>query len=158
MAVICAGAKSVLDIPRTLEYLETQGVCVAAYGADEFPAFFTRHSGCKAPCRFDAPQEAAAAVHALHALGLGSGIVVGVPIPEEHAAAGRQVERAIDTALAEVEQKGIKGNEVTPYLLSRIRVLTDGLSLEANIHLVKNNAAVGAQIAAALAKLQRQGA
>lgn len=152
VAVICAGAKSVLDIPRTLEYLETQGVCVAAYGADEFPAFFTPHSGCAAPCRFDTPQEVADAVRTMHKLQLGSGMVVGVPIPQEHVAAGDKVERAVERALKDAEAKGVSGNEVTPFLLTRIRELTGGLSLDSNIQLVKNNAVVGSKIAVALAK------
>ncbi|CAL5228111.1 g11186 [Coccomyxa viridis] len=151
VAVICAGAKSILDIPRTLEYLETQGVTVAAYGADEFPAFFTRHSGCRAPARLDSADMAAAMIRHNVELGLGSGAVIGVPIPEEHAAAGQQVEEATQQALQEAEQKGIQGSELTPFLLGRIRDLTGGASLEANIALIKHNAAVGARIAAALA-------
>ena len=154
VTVICAGAKSVLDIPRTLEYLETQGVCVASYGVDEFPAFFTRHSGCLAPTRFDSPGQIAAAIHAAEMLKLDSGMVIGVPIPEEYAAAGAEVEKAIETALTEADKNHVKGNDVTPFLLKRIRELTVGRSLTANIHLVKNNAAVGARIAAELNKLK----
>ncbi|KAL4431940.1 hypothetical protein ABPG77_000207 [Micractinium sp. CCAP 211/92] len=154
VAVVCAGAKSVLDIPRTLEFLETQGVCVAAYGADEFPAFFTRHSRCPAPARVDSPAQAAAMIAAARTLALGGGMVLAVPIPEEHAAAGAQVEQAIAAALREAEERGVKGNEVTPFLLQRIQELTGGKSLEANIALVKNNAAVGARVAAELAALR----
>ena len=157
VAVICAGAKSVLDIPRTLEYMETQGVCVAAYQVDEFPAFFTRHSGCKAPVRFDTPLHVAAAIYsAFEELRLGSGMVLGVPIPEEYAAAGAEVEKAIETALEEAEGAGVRGNEVTPFLLKRIRELTGGTSLEANIHLVKNNAAVGARVALELSLMMKR--
>jgi pseudouridine-5'-phosphate glycosidase len=156
VTVICAGAKSVLDIPRTLEYLETQGVGVAAYGVDEFPAFFTRHSGCRAPTRFDSPGQIAAATYASEKLKLDSGMVIGVPIPEEYAAAGAEVEKAIETALNEAGEKNIQGNEVTPFLLQRIRELTGGKSLTANIHLVKNNAAVGARIAVELGRLKRE--
>lgn len=126
---------------------------MAAYGADEFPAFFTRHSGCKAPARVDTPAQAAAMIAASQRLALGSGMVLGVPIPEQHAAAGAAVERAIAQALSEADELGVRGNEVTPFLLQRIRELTGGKSLEANIHLVKNNAAVGARIAAALAAM-----
>lgn len=126
---------------------------MAAYGADEFPAFFTRRSGCKAPCRVDTPQQAAALVAAARRLALGCGLVLAVPIPQAQAAAGAEVERAIATALQEVEQRGIQGNEVTPFLLQRIQELTGGKSLAANIALVKNNAAVGAQVAAALAAM-----
>jgi pseudouridylate synthase len=149
VAVVCAGVKSVLDIPRTLEYLETQGVCVAAYGADEFPAFFTRRSGCSAPCRVDSPQEAAAIVAAGRRLGL-AGTLIAVPIPPDQEAAGSEVEQAIGRALREADEHGIRGNEITPFLLDRIKELTGGRSLESNIGLVKNNAAVGALIAAAL--------
>lgn len=131
-----------------------QGVCVAAYGADEFPAFFTRHSGCAAPARVDTPEQAAAMLAASQRLALGSGMVLAVPIPEEHAAAGAHVEQAISRALQEAEQRGVRGNEVTPFLLQRIQELTGGKSLEANIALVKNNAAVGARVAAALAALR----
>lgn len=131
-----------------------QGVCVAAYGADEFPAFFTRQSGCPAPARVDTPAQAAAMLAAARRLALGGGMVLAVPIPEEHAAAGAQVEQAISTALQEAEQQGVTGSEVTPFLLQRIQELTGGKSLEANIALVKHNAAVGARVAAALAALR----
>lgn len=131
-----------------------QGVCVAAYGADEFPAFFTRHSRCPAPARVDSPAQAAAMIAAARRLALGGGMVLAVPIPEEHAAAGAQVEQAIAAALREAEERGVKGNEVTPFLLQRIQELTGGKSLEANIALVKNNAAVGARVAAELAALR----
>jgi pseudouridine-5'-phosphate glycosidase len=131
-----------------------QGVCVAAYGADEFPAFFTPHSGCKAPCRVDTPAQAAAMVAAARRLQLGGGMVLGVPIPAEHAAAGAQMEGAIAQALQEADQQRVRGNEITPFLLQRIQELTGGKSLEANIKLVKNNAAVGAQVAAALAAMR----
>lgn len=156
VAVVCAGAKSVLDIPRTLEVLETLGVPVAAYGTDELPAFFTRSSGCKAPFRVDSPAEAAAMVEASRALGLENGMVLAVPIPEEYAAAGAQVEAAVQQALKECEQGRLEGYQVTPFLLTRIRELTGGKSLESNIALVKNNAAVGARMAAALALLAKQ--
>lgn len=154
VAVVCAGAKSVLDIPRTLEFLETQGAAVVGYGTDEFPAFFTRSSGCAAPSRVDTPREAAALVKAGRRLGLG-GVVFGVPIPAEGEAVGAGVEAAVGEALREAERDDVSGNAVTPYLLRRIRELTGGASLAANIALVKNNAAVGAQIATALAELDR---
>ncbi|KAG7023836.1 psuG [Cucurbita argyrosperma subsp. argyrosperma] len=141
VAVISAGVKSILDIPRTLEYLETQGVCVAAYRTNEFPAFFTETSGCKAPC------------HANMNLGLGSGILISVPIPKEHSASGSLIENAIQSALQEAREKNIVGNAETPFLLKRVNELTQGASLASNIALVKNNALVGARIAVALAKL-----
>eukprot|EP00877_Chromochloris_zofingiensis_P007065 jgi/Chrzof1/2611/Cz11g22120.t1 len=151
VAVVCAGAKSVLDIRRTLEFLETQGVCVAAYGADEFPAFFSRHSGCKAPCRVDTPSEAAALIKGALDLQLGAGLVLAVPIPKQHEAQGAVIQKAIEESLQEAEQNQVAGNEVTPFLLKRIRSKTAGASLQANIMLVKNNAAIGAQVAKCLA-------
>ncbi|KAL6753496.1 pseudouridine-5'-phosphate glycosidase [Haematococcus lacustris] len=153
VAVVCAGVKSVLDIPRTLEVLETQGVCVAAYQVDEFPAFFTPHSGCKAPCRVDSPAEAARLLHSSMALGLGGGLLLAVPIPLQHAAEGQQVEAAIQQALTEADERHVTGSQITPFLLERIRDLTGGRSLDANIKLVKNNAAVGAAVAVQLSNL-----
>lgn len=155
LAVVCAGVKSILDIGRTLEVLETQGVAVAAYRSDEFPAFFTAASGHRAPCRVDNPEHAAGMVAALGRLGLGSGMVLAVPIPQQHAVEGRRIQAAIDQALTEADSKRVKGNEVTPFLLDRVQQLTGGASLTANIALVKNNAAVGTQVAVALAALQR---
>eukprot|EP00210_Caulerpa_lentillifera_P002437 g2335.t1 len=151
--VVCAGAKSVLDIPRTLEYLETQGVCVAGYQTDEFPAFFTPLSGCKAPVRVDSPEQAAALLIASKRHQLDRGVILGVPIAQEDAAAGETVENATKQALKECEEAKIEGPEVTPFLLKRIADLTSGESLEANIKLVKNNAKVGCLIAKALCKM-----
>eukprot|EP00775_Hariotina_reticulata_P008089 gene8089-8282_t len=145
VTVVCAGAKSVLDIPRTLEFLETQGVCVAAYQCDEFPAFFTRHSGCKAPCRVDTPEQVAGMIRASSELQLGTGLLLAVPIPEAAAAEGALIQQAIEESLAEADKRGICGAEVTPFLLESIRSKTGGASLVANIQLVKNNAAVGSQ-------------
>jgi len=155
VAVICAGVKSILDIPRTLEVLETQGATVCAYGTDEFPAFFTRRSGCAAPARVDSPEEAAAVIKAGLDLNLANGSVFAVPIPIEHEALGEKIESATRRALDEVEQRGILGRDVTPYILKRVAELTGGESLKANIALVKNNAAVGARIAVHLARLNR---
>ncbi|KAK9831350.1 hypothetical protein WJX81_004644 [Elliptochloris bilobata] len=151
VAVVCAGAKTVLDIPRTLEVLETQGVCVAAYGADEFPAFFARSSGCRAPARVDSPAQAAALARAAWSLGPTGfcGVLIGVPIPAEHEAQGAAIERAIKAALGEAESSGVSGSDVTPFLLKRVAELTGGASLAANIMLIKHNAAIGAQIAVA---------
>ncbi|PNW87481.1 hypothetical protein CHLRE_02g144000v5 [Chlamydomonas reinhardtii] len=156
IAVVCAGAKSILDIPRTLEVLETWGVAVAAYGTDEFPAFFTPRSGCRAPARVDTAAEAASMLGCVRRLGLGSGMLLAVPIPAAAAAEGEVVEAATRAALAEAEARGVKGNEVTPFLLERVRSLTGGRSLAANILLVKNNARVGAAVAAAYAEQQQQ--
>ncbi|KAH9325581.1 hypothetical protein KI387_005759, partial [Taxus chinensis] len=131
VAVICAGVKSILDIPRTLEYLETQGVAVAAYNTEEFPAFFTQKSGCKVNCRVNSPEECARLIDASIKLGLGSGILIGVPIPEASAASGDFVESAIQTALTETVAKDITGSAVTPYILTRVNELTGGASLAA---------------------------
>ncbi|GMH43000.1 hypothetical protein BSKO_10922 [Bryopsis sp. KO-2023] len=155
--VVCAGAKTVLDIPRTLEYLETQGVCVCAYGSDNFPAFFSPDSGCKAPVRVDTPKQAAGLITSSINLGLKSGVIVGVPIPEEFAAEGERVEAAISQALEESEEQNIGGAEVTPFLLSRIAELTEGESLSSNIKLIKNNARVGARIAACMMGYDEEG-
>ncbi|XP_058199216.1 pseudouridine-5'-phosphate glycosidase isoform X2 [Rhododendron vialii] len=153
IAVISAGVKSILDIPRTLEYLETQGVCVAAYQTDEFPAFFTETSGCKASCRIDTPEDSARLIVANMKLKLGTGILIAVPIPKEHSASGSLIESAIQKALNEARDKGITGNAETPFLLARVNELTGGASLSSNIALVKNNALVGAKIAVSLAQM-----
>ncbi|KAI3920456.1 hypothetical protein MKX01_000795 [Papaver californicum] len=154
VAVISAGIKSILDIPRTLEYLETQGVTVASYKTHEFPAFFTETSGCQVPCRVDSPEDCARLIDANLKLGLGSGILIGVPIPKEHAASGRMIESAIQIALKEARDKNVSGNAETPFLLAKVNELTKGASLASNIALVKNNALVGASIAAVLSKLR----
>ena len=154
VAVVCAGVKSILDIPRTLEVLETNGATVCAYGVDEFPAFFTRSSGCKAPARVDTPLEAAKVIDAGLRLNLNSGSVFAVPIPLEHEALGASIESATTRALRETEERGIAGRDVTPYVLKRVAELTDGASLKANIALVLNNAKIGADIAVELARLR----
>ncbi|KAL6965645.1 pseudouridylate synthase [Sarracenia purpurea var. burkii] len=154
IAVICAGVKSILDIPRTLEYLETEGVCVAGYKTDKFPAFFTETSGCMAPCQIDTPEDCARLIDANIKLKLGTGILIAVPIPKEHSASGSLIESAIQRALKEARDKGIRGNAETPFLLARVNELTAGASLSSNIALVKNNALVGAKIAVSLAQLR----
>eukprot|EP00933_Yihiella_yeosuensis_P001881 TRINITY_DN10308_c0_g1_i1.p1 TRINITY_DN10308_c0_g1~~TRINITY_DN10308_c0_g1_i1.p1 ORF type:complete len:332 (-),score=79.09 TRINITY_DN10308_c0_g1_i1:104-1048(-) len=156
VCVVCAGAKSILDIPRTVEFLETQGVCVAGYGTNDFPAFFTPSSGLPTSCRVDGPQEAAALVSSQLSLGITSGIVLANPVPAELAAEAAKVEDATRAAVKEAEEKGVKGFEVTPYLLKRINELTGGESLRANIALVKHNAEVGAQVALELFKLKQK--
>lgn len=156
VAVICAGVKSILDIPRTLEYLETQGVPVIGYGTEEFPAFFTRRSRCKVPCRVDTPIECAELIGASLALDLQSGVLIGVPIPEEHAAVAKPIESAIDRALLEATDQQVCGSAITPFLLKRVSELTGGASLAANIELVKNNARVGAQISVALSRHKKK--
>ncbi|XP_075982796.1 uncharacterized protein LOC142981026 [Anticarsia gemmatalis] len=153
--VVCSGVKSILDIGRTLEYLETQGVCVCAFGdSNDFPAFYTPKSGYKAPHRVADASHAAQVLHATHALRLASGIVVAVPIPHEYAMDEKVIEESIRVALQEAEEKGIRGKEVTPFILSAVAGATRGASLAANIALIKNNAKVGADIAVEFKKLK----
>ncbi|XP_042268240.1 pseudouridine-5'-phosphate glycosidase isoform X3 [Thunnus maccoyii] len=153
IAVVSAGVKSILDIGRTLEFLETQGVCVATYGTSKnFPAFFSPQSGFTSPYQVCNPEEAAKLISSTLSLGLQSGVLLAVPIPEEHAAAGQQIEQAIQTAVTEASAKGITGRDVTPFILQKVNELTEGKSLQANIALIRNNAKVGSQIACALSK------
>lgn len=155
VAVVCAGAKAILDIGLTLEYLETCGVPVVGYGTDEFPAFYTRRSGYKVDYRVDNAEELAAALKTKWDLGLDGGVVVANPIPEEHEMDYYVITKAINDAVAEAEAKGIKGKETTPFLLARVKELTGGDSLESNIALVYNNAKVAAQLSLELAKLYK---
>jgi len=154
VAVICAGAKSILDIGLTLEYLETNGVPVVGFGTDELPAFYTRRSGFGVDYRVDTPEELAAALKAKWDLGLEGGLVVANPIPEAYEMDFDVINEAINVAVLEAEREGIKGKESTPFLLARVKELTGGDSLESNIELVYNNAKVGAQLAVALASLK----
>jgi pseudouridylate synthase len=151
VAVVCAGAKAILDIGLTLEILETLGVPVISYGTDDFPAFYTRSSGFKAECRLDSPAEIAAALRAKWALGLKGGAVIANPVPREFEADPTLINKAIAEALAEAERMGVAGKQVTPFLLEKVAGATAGRSLVSNIALVKNNAALAADIAAALA-------
>lgn len=153
VAVVCAGAKSILDIGLTLEYLETHGIPVVGYQTEEFPAFYTRKSGFQADYRVDTPKELAKALKAKWDLDLKGGMVIGNPIPEAYEMDYDAIHNAIEDALKEAEATGIKGKETTPFLLSKIKALTGGKSLESNIQLVYNNAKVGAQLAVELAKL-----
>lgn len=145
--VVCAGCKSILDIGLTLEYLETKGVPVIGYQTEEVPAFYTIHSGFKADYRLDTPKEVAEAFHVKEDCGLKGGMLVGNPIPKEYAMDADYINSNINAAVKEAEELGIKGKETTPFLLDKIQKLTGGTSLEANIQLVYNNAAVGAKIA-----------
>jgi pseudouridine-5'-phosphate glycosidase len=154
-AVVCAGVKSILDIAKTLEYLETQRVPVIAYGTDEFPAFFTRTSGFKADHRLDAAEEIASAMHLHHTLGTGTGLLIANPIPEEAALSNAFIDDTIADAVREAEERGIGRKELTPFLLARINELSKGESLKANIALVKNNAALAARMAVAYAALKK---
>lgn len=154
VAVVCAGAKSILDIPKTLEVLETKGVPVLGYGTDDFPAFWARSSGNKVDRRYDDVAEIAAVIETQFGLKLG-GVLVANPIPESHALDAAEMESWIDAALRGAEQEGVARNQLTPFLLQRIFELTGGRSLVANIALVENNAAVAARIAVALAARRR---
>jgi len=151
VAVICAGAKSILDLPKTLEFLETSGVPVIGYGTDEFPAFYCRSSGLALPHRCDTPAEVASVLRTQQVLGYPGGTVIANPIPVPDALSIGEIDAAIARALGEAEAEGIQGKDVTPYLLARLVELTGGRSLEANIALVKHNAKVGSRIAGALA-------
>jgi len=151
VCVISAGVKSILDIGRTLEYLETSGVPVIAYKQDEFPAFFTRESGFIAPIRLDTPAGIAKMVHVKWELGLKGGAVVGNPIPAEYALPKEEIDNAITTALYRASGHGVRGKEITPYLLDAIKEITGGQSLQANMQLVQNNAKLAAEIAVAYA-------
>lgn len=151
--VVCAGAKSILDLGLTLEYLETHGVPVIGFGTEELPAFYTRTSGFKVDYRMDTPQELAAAFKAQTELGLGSGMLVANPIPEEYSMAPDVINQAIDQAVAECESNGVHGKATTPFLLARVAELTGGNSLASNIQLVYNNARLAALTAKAYCQL-----
>ena len=148
--VVCAGAKSILDLGLTLEYLETKGVPVIGYGTDELPAFYTRQSGFGVDYRADSPEELAAMFRAQRALGYRGGMLVTNPIPEQYAMDKAVIDAAIEQALRECEAQGVHGKETTPFLLARVVELTGGESLESNIRLVLNNAALAAKTACAL--------
>lgn len=150
VAVVCAGVKSILDIGLTLEYLETHGVPVLSVGQEGFPAFFTRESGFNADFRLDTPAEQAAFISTKWQLGLAGGVVVSNPVPLEQAMPKEEIDAITSQALQEADAGGIKGKKVTPFLLSRIKELTEGRSLATNIALVKNNARVGAALAIAM--------
>ena len=149
--VVCAGAKSILDLGLTLEYLETKGVPVIGYGTNELPAFYTRKSGFGVDYELDTPEELAAAFHAERELGMKNGMLVTNPIPEKYSMDHKVIDKAIEQALAEAKAQGIHGKETTPFLLAKV---TGGDSLESNIQLVYNNAVLGAKTACALAALK----
>ena len=153
VAVVSAGVKSILDIGRTLEYLETLGVPVITVGSDEFPAFFSRGSDHPSPLRLDTPESVAQALRAHWSLFGAGGVLVANPIPEEDAMDYREIEDMIERAVGEAESQGVVGKQVTPFLLSRVVDLTGGASLTANIALVKNNARLATEISVALSRL-----
>lgn len=148
VAVICAGAKSILDLDRTMEYLETKGVPVIGYQTNELPAFFTRESGIELNSSISSTEEIANIIKAKFELELDGGMVIANPIPEKYAMKKEYIDKVITEALQEAEENNIHGKEATPYLLGKIVEATDGKSLDTNIKLVKNNAVVGAKIAA----------
>ena len=150
--VVCAGAKSILDLGLTLEYLETKGVPVIGYGTDELPAFYTRSSGFGVDYRVDTPAQLAAMFKAQQDLGMKGGMLVTNPIPEQYAMDKAVIDAAIEQAVAESKEQGIHGKETTPFLLARVVELTGGDSLESNIQLVLNNAIVASKTAAELCK------
>lgn len=152
MILVCAGAKSILNLPATLEYLETAGVPVIGYQTDEFPAFFSRESGLPVSARADSPAEIVQMAMAHWGLGMTSTLLVAAPPPLEVALPHSKVDEAIQQALDEASAKGVRGQAVTPFLLSRVNALTHSASLQANLGLLKNNAAIAAQIAVELAK------
>lgn len=153
VAVICAGAKSILDIGLTLEYLETHGVPVLGYQTEDFPAFYTRTSGYKVDYKMDSPLEVASALKSKWDMDLKGGVVIGNPIPQEYAMDEKIITDAIEGAVKEAAETGIKGKESTPFLLGKIKEITKGTSLDSNIQLVYNNAVVGTKIAVEFAKL-----
>lgn len=150
VTVICAGVKSILDIGATLEYLETSGVPVISVGTEEFPAFYSRRSGFRTECALDDPKKIAEVIAMKNQLGLGGGILIACPIPEEYEIPYEKMDKVIVQALRECKEQGVTGKRITPFLLDRVKQLTDGSSLEANIHLVLNNAKIGTEIAVSL--------
>jgi pseudouridine-5'-phosphate glycosidase len=150
VAVVSAGVKSILDIGLTLEYLETLGVPVIGYRTDEFPAFFTRESGFKVNYKLDTPESIAGVIKAKYKLGLKGGLIIANPVPDEFSFDKTKIDEAISKALKATDASGIKGKDVTPFLLSEIKKITGGESLRSNIELVKNNARLAAEIACCL--------
>lgn len=153
VTVICAGAKAILDLPKTLEILETKGVPVLGYRTKELPAFYTRTSGLHVDYALKDEEDAANIVKAKREFGLDGGILITNPIPEEYSMDPAEINAAIDKAIQEMDEKGIKGKECTPFLLAKVAEITGGESLNSNIRLVFNNAALGARIAAAYCRL-----
>ena len=153
VAVVCAGVKSILDIPRTLEYLETKGVPVIGFGCDEFPAFYTPFSGIKAPLRMNLPEETARCMKTHWDLGLRGGLLIANPLFEEKALDPDLLQQVVEESLKSAEDQKISGKDITPFVLEQIVQKTGGASLEANIALIQNNARVGAGIARAYQNL-----
>ncbi len=156
MIVVCAGAKSILDLPATLEVLETLGVPVIGYQTDDFPAFYSRESGLKVSARFDSPGEIAGFAKTHWELGLRSAVLVAQPVPASAAVPKSEIDPHIEAALAKAKKEGIKGQAVTPFLLSQVKELSGGRAMQANLALLLNNAQLAAQIAKALVAGQRE--
>ena len=152
VAVVCAGAKAILDLPLTLEYLETQGVPVLGYQTKELPSFYSIHSGLELDYEMDSPKEIADAIKAKWEMGLDGGVIIANPIPKEYALEESFINGVIDEALADAKEKGIHGKDVTPFLLAAVKDKTEGKSLDSNIQLVYNNARLGAKIAVEFCK------
>ena len=152
VAVVCAGAKAILDLPRTLEYLETRGVPVVGYQTDRFPAFWSRTSELPVPLRLDSPEAIADLIRTKEALGLDGGVLVANPVPSADEIPASEMSAFINAAIAEAKARGVSGKAVTPFLLSTLFEQTGGRSLATNIALVKNNAALAARLAASLAR------
>ncbi|MBC8032195.1 MAG: pseudouridine-5'-phosphate glycosidase [Pyrinomonadaceae bacterium] len=150
IVVVCSGAKIVLDLPATREWLETYGVTVVGYGCDEMPAFYSRASGLPVDTRCDSPEEVAAVFRAQEALGINRALLVTVPVPEQFEVPATDLENVLNAALRKAESQHVVGRELTPFLLSRMAQMSEGATLEANIALLENNARVAAQIAGAL--------
>lgn len=155
VVVVCSGAKSILDLALTLEWLETHGVPVLGYQTDEFPAFYTRRSGLKVDCQIASPGEILPILQAQEALGLHNGILVTVPVPPQDALDAADMDRAVQVALGEAAAQGITGKRLTPFLLSRVAQLTGGASMKANTSLLENNARIAAQIACSIAHKEK---
>lgn len=153
VAVVCAGAKAILDLELTLEYLETHGVPVVGYQTDEFPAFYSRRSGLPVDYRYDDPESLACAVKAKWDMGLQGGVIIANPIPEAYDMPAATIDAAIKQALADAKAQGVKGKKITPFLLARIEQLTGGSSLTSNIQLAINNAGLAARLALAYSRL-----
>ncbi|HEX3559240.1 MAG TPA: pseudouridine-5'-phosphate glycosidase [Pyrinomonadaceae bacterium] len=150
LTVVCSGAKSVLDLPATREWLETHGVCLVGYGCEEMPAFYTRRTGLPVDVRADSAEEVAGLARARDALGLEAALVVCVPVPSESEVDARVIEESLSEALSEAEHRGVRGRDITPFLLAHMSRASGGATLSANVALLEENARVAAEIAAAL--------
>jgi pseudouridine-5'-phosphate glycosidase len=155
VAVVCSGAKAILDLSLTLEYLETMGVPVLGFKTDEFPAFYCRESGLKVDYVVNDEAEAAKIIGAMQDLELGGGIIIANPVPKEYTLSMEYMNEMIEEAVGEAKKEGIKGKSLTPYLLNKIKELTGGKSLQANIELIKDNARVSAKITRELIKCKK---